>query len=135
MPGFEDFKLPTEGQTHLNGSVRIGNETNDEANLKLAVEGQILARQIKVIPAANAIWPDYVFEKDYALLSFSDLRKFLMIEKHLPGIPSELEMKENGHYNLATMDASILKKLEESYLYILQLEARIAALEKTAKKN
>jgi hypothetical protein len=33
------------------------------------------------------------------------------------------------------MDASILKKLEESYLYILQLEARIAALEKTATKN
>jgi hypothetical protein len=131
----ENFKLHVEGKTHLNGSVRIGNETNDETNLKLAVEGQILARQIKVIPPANAIWPDYVFEKDYPLLSFSDLRKFFLIEKHLPEIASEAEMKEIGHYNLAIMDASILKKLEESYLYILQLEARIAALEKTATKN
>ena len=104
-------------------------------NFKHHVEGQILARQIKVIPQANSIWPDYVFEKDYALLSFSELRKFLLIEKHLPEIPSEAELKDIGHYNLATMDASILKKLEESYLYILQLEARIAALEKTATKN
>jgi hypothetical protein len=70
MQGFEDFKLPTEGKSHLNGSVRIRNETNDEANLKLAVEGQILARQIKVIPAANAIWPDYVFEKRLRAFKF-----------------------------------------------------------------
>ena len=104
-------------------------------NFILHVEGQILARQIKVVPQANSIWPDYVFEKDYSLLSFEALRNFLVKNKHLPEIPSEAEMKEIGHYNLAGMDASILKKLEESYLYILQLEARIAALEKTATKN
>lgn len=40
--------------------------------------------------------PDYVFDKEYALPTLKTLEENLVKEKHLPGIPSASEMKENG---------------------------------------
>ena len=65
-------------------------------------------------------WNDKVFEKDYSLMSLDELQSYIRSEGHLPGIPSESEVKRNG-YNLVEMDALLLKKIEELTLYILQM--------------
>jgi hypothetical protein len=74
-------------------------------------------------------WPDYVFSTDYKLRPLNELKKFIEVNKHLPDIPSECEVEENG-VNLLEMNVALLKKIEELTLYILEQEERISALEK-----
>ena len=80
-------------------------------------------------------WPDYVFRTDYHLMPLQELRKFINDNHHLPEVPSEAEVAENG-IELGEMQSVLLKKIEEMTLYLLQqqetieqLEHRIAELE------
>ena len=72
--------------------------------------------------------PDYVFAPDYSLLSFQELRDYLRTNRHLPNIPSAKEM-EAQPVDLGELTRLLLEKVEESTLYILQLEERIKVLE------
>ena len=78
--------------------------------------------------------PDYVFEPDYKLMGLADLRKYLAEKKHLPGLQSADEIKQQGSVNLTENSNKHLEKIEEAYLYILQLEERIGALEQKLSK-
>jgi hypothetical protein len=75
-------------------------------------------------------YPDYVFEKDYPLLSLDSLSAFITKEKHLPGIPSQKEVNEKHGYQLNDLTLELLRKQEEMTLYILDLNKKILALEK-----
>lgn len=108
----------------VTGNIGIG--TNDP-KYKLDVCGTIRAKEVKV--NLNGTCPDYVFEPNYELMSFEELREYLENNKHLPGIPSASETKENG-INLSEMNMMLLQKVEELTLYILDLEKRINELEK-----
>jgi hypothetical protein len=46
---------------------------------------------------------------------------FIKANGHLPNVPSEKEVTENG-VNLGEMDAILLEKIEEMMLYIIQLK-------------
>jgi len=46
---------------------------------------------------------------------------------HLPGIPSEKEVKSKG-INLGEMDAKLLQKIEELTLYVIELKKEINQL-------
>jgi len=72
--GGETLRLNT------NGTVGIG--TSNTGSFKLAVEGKIGAREIKV--TLDNPWPDYVFEDKYPLMNLADLDKYISINKHLP---------------------------------------------------
>jgi hypothetical protein len=107
-----------------NGNVGIG--TMAPGTFKLAVEGKIGAREVRVTNTNP--WPDYVFKPDYELLTLKEQEAFISQHQHLPGIPSAADIKENG-YDLSSMDASLLKKIEELTLYIIELNKRIALLD------
>jgi hypothetical protein len=77
-----------------NGNVGIG--TVQTGTCKLAVEGKIGCREIDVL-AAPALFPDYVFQKNYSFLSLNDLEKFVSLNKHLPNIPSASEVAANDN--------------------------------------
>jgi len=98
------------------GNVGIG--TAPGLNQKLAVEGTIGARAVKV---TLAVWSDYVFYPNYNLTPIFDLENYIKINKHLPGIPSEDEVKKNG-IDLGQMNAELLKKIEELTLYVIELK-------------
>lgn len=96
-----------------NGNVGIHTATPKEA---LSVNGNIRAREVKV-EIAN--WPDYVFDTDYSLTSLKAIASFISINKHLPGIPTDLEVRRNG-LELGEMNKLLTKKVEELTLYLIE---------------
>ena len=112
------------------GNVGIG--TSNPGTFKLAVEGKIGARGIKVTPQNP--WPDYVFIKDYNLMDIQKLHEYIKINKHLPNMPSAKEVKENDGIELGDMSTKLLVKIEELTLYVIQLKEENEAIkEKLAK--
>lgn len=71
---------------------------------------------------------DYVFNVDYSLPSLKEVADYIEQNKHLPGMPTAEEVKENG-MNIAEMNNLLLQKVEELTLYILELQKRIDSLE------
>ena len=112
------------------GNVGIG--IVNVGNSKLAVEGRIAAREIKV---TTGNFPDYVFEENYKLLSLSDLEQYIEIHKHLPEIPSAKEVSENEGIELGDMQVKVLQKVEEQTLYILSLQHQIDELKSLLNKE
>jgi hypothetical protein len=62
--------LNSDGNSYFNGG-SLGIGTTNPGTFKLAVEGKIGAREIKV--TLTNPWPDYVFKKKYALPSLASL--------------------------------------------------------------
>ena len=107
-----------------NGSTTFSILGNGIVNSK-----KIYAEAIEVRPnAMNITWFDHVFAPDYKLMSLSELEQFIKTNRHLPDIPSEKEVKENG-IDVFNMNGLLVKKVEELTLYIIDLEKRLSELE------
>jgi hypothetical protein len=117
---------PSLGAINVNdaGNVGIGTMNFNDATYKLFVETGIRTRKIKVDQSS---WPDYVFDDHYTLRPLSEIEKFIQQHKHLPEVPSAVEVKDNG-VNLGDNQALLLKKIEELTLYLV-------AQDKTLKKQ
>lgn len=102
-----------------NGNVGIG--TTSTGTHKLAVEGSIGAREIKVEASG---WSDFVFKNDYDLRTLEEVEQHINENGHLPEIPSESHVIENG-INLGEMNAKLLQKIEELTLYMIDLNKQL----------
>lgn len=126
------------------GNVGIG--TTDTFGKKLAVNGnaafkdEVDASEFRVYAlgsnsigdaGTSPLWPDYVFEKDYKLLSLKEVEKHIKEKKHLPNIPSAKEVEEKGSFSLGEMNKKLLEKVEELTLYLIDQNKQ---LEKQAKR-
>ncbi len=100
---------------------------------KMLVDGKFGANEI-YCSMGTPSWPDYVFNKEHKLLSFVELKNFLKENKHLPGIPAANEIAETG-MNLGKLVPASYEKIEELYLYVIQLEERIKELERYIEKK
>ncbi len=105
------------------GGVGIG--TTSLGTHELAVEGTIGAREIKVEASG---WSDFVFQHDYDLQTLEEVEQHIAEKGHLPEIPSEAEVIENG-INLGEMNAKLLQKIEELTLYMIDIDKRVKELE------
>ncbi|MFH2143563.1 MAG: hypothetical protein ABIJ97_14145, partial [Bacteroidota bacterium] len=74
-------------------------------------------------------WCDYVFNDNYKLIALDSLETYVKANKHLPDIPTETEVMENG-IDLGEMDALLLKKIEELTLYTIEQQKQIDELKK-----
>lgn len=92
---------------------------NDDNDYKLAVDGVVLAKEVQI--KNDETWPDFVFEKNYNLLSLNELEEFININKHLPELPTKEEVADNG-IGLGEMQAKLLQKVEELTLYMIELK-------------
>ncbi len=108
--------IANSGKLIAYGNVGIG--TANPGSYKLAVNGNVKARQVEVNSQG---WADYVFEKEYDLKPLNEVAEFISKNGHLPNVPSEKEVAENG-INLGKMDAVLLRKIEELTLYVLELK-------------
>jgi hypothetical protein len=77
-------------------------------------------------------WPDFVFEKAYALPSLNEVEQHIKSKGHLINVPSAAEVNRDG-VDMVAMDARLLQKIEELTLYIIEQEKRIKALEANLK--
>jgi hypothetical protein len=112
-----------------NGNIGIG--TTNPGTYKLAVEGQIGARSVKVTQAA---WADYVFAPSYQLMPLNEVEAYITQNQHLPNVPSAKEVEENG-FVLEEMDAKLMEKIEELTLYVIEQQKEINALKEELKRN
>ncbi|WP_192348475.1 TMF family protein [Algoriphagus sp. Y33] len=110
-----------------NGNVGIG--TNNPT-YKLSVNGTIKTQEVNVTTAG---WADYVFTPEYQLMPLSELEAFIQRNGHLPDVPTEAEVMENG-VNLAEMNVKLLEKVEELTLYVIELESKVENQESTIEK-
>lgn len=109
----------------VNGGVGIG--TASPGSFRLAVEGKIGAREVRVTNTNP--WPDYVFSDQYKLKSLATLEDYIKRYNHLPNMPSAQEVKDNG-IELGNMQARVVEKIEELTLYVITLNKKIEKLEK-----
>lgn len=127
-------------QLTVNGKTLIGDPaavTSLPGNYNLYVQNGILAEKVRVAVNGTAYWADYVFEKDYRLRSLGEVEQFIAENKHLPEVPSACEVAEGG-IDVAGMDATLLKKIEELTLYMIgqnkKLEAQQEQIEALRKQ-
>ncbi|MGY5351845.1 hypothetical protein ACXGQW_04660 [Wenyingzhuangia sp. IMCC45533] len=103
-----------------NGNIGIG--VSDPKN-KLSVNGPIWATEVKVSLTDAADW---VFEEDYDLKPLSELKKFVLKNKHLPEIPSAEEFRRED-LKVSEMTNKLLQKIEELTLYTIKQEEKLEA--------
>ena len=97
------------------GGIRIDADGNVE------IHGNTRATKVKV---NAAWWSDFVFDENYKPMTLPELEVYIKSNKHLPNIPSEKEVLENG-IDIAEVQAAQLQKIEELTLYIIQLQKQI----------
>jgi hypothetical protein len=103
------------------GNVGIGTSTT--GSHRLAVEGSIGAREIKVEATG---WSDFVFEENYQLPTLKEVENHIKEKGHLQDIPSAEKVKKDGFF-LGEMDAKLLQKIEELTLYTIDQEKKLEA--------
>ena len=86
------------------------------------MSGGVLAEKIYLEQETN--WPDYVFSSKYHLRSLEETESYINENSHLPNMPSAAEVEENG-YDLGTMNAKLLEKIEELTLHLINEHKRI----------
>ena len=95
----------------------------------------IYAEEIEVrVDALGIYWPDYVFKPTYQLRPLSEVASFVATNHHLPDVPSEVEIMEEG-LNLGEMDAILLRKIEELTLYMIEQQEEIERLKKLVEES
>lgn len=110
----DDNKFTNPFFTIINNTGNIGIGTSNPTE-KLSVNGTIQAKEIKV----ETDWADFVFEDKYELPSLLEVESHIKENKHLPGVPTAKQVKEDG-IGLSEATTILLQKIEELTLYAIE---------------
>ncbi len=129
------------GNYHLfikdNGKVSIGLDptlaSTFNGSYKLYVADGIMTEKVRVAIKTSADWMDVVFEDSYDLMPLDEVEQYIDENKHLPGVPSADDVVSEG-IDIAEMDATLLKKIEELTLYMIELKQENEAIKKELKE-
>lgn len=105
---------------------------NDKGDVTLS--SQLSAVALRVKPAAEQQWADYVFAPSYKLQPLAEVEKYVQEHKHLPGVPSATEMVKEGA-DLTSLLATLVKQNEELTLRLIEQQKRIDQLEKKVQQK
>jgi hypothetical protein len=113
-----------EANLHVLGNARFNDPTTNEdmtgthSDYRVLVEGKLVAKEIIV---TLSDWADHVFDPNRPLQDLASLEQDIQKLGHLPGVPSEQEVLENG-VNMGDMQVIMLEKIEELTLHMIQLK-------------
>jgi hypothetical protein len=105
------------------GDVGIGMSS---PQYKLDVCGTIRAKEVRV----NTTGCDFVFDSAYVLMPLDSLDKFVQKNKHLPNIPTAVQMETADGVALGQLNSLYLEKIEEQTLYTIELQKEIIEMQK-----
>jgi hypothetical protein len=106
---------------------------------RLDVNGSIRANNAFISGVTQLSVPDYVFKGyyedyqnvgNYSFKTLEEIENFIRKHHHLPGIPSESEVKNKNQWNLTQASLNNLEKIEELFLYTIEQEHKIRSLQK-----
>jgi hypothetical protein len=112
--------------TATGNKVKVGINTNNPTK-ELSVNGTIVAKEV-IVSTQSQYWPDYVFEEGYSLMSLDEVEKYIKENKHLPNIPSQYDIEEQG-LSLGEMQILHMEKIEELTLHLIEKDNQIDSLE------
>lgn len=122
-------------QLIFNGKVGIGNSSGSFSSFptntiynsyQLFVKGGILTEEVRV----RTSWADYVFCPEYSLKPLSEVKDFIDQNGHLPNMPSEKQVAEEG-IELGNIVKLQQEKIEELTLYLIEMQKQIEAMKAT----
>ncbi len=116
---------PSLEMTNGTGKAIIIKKADGTKILQLENDGLLRSREIKI---DQQTWADYVFDKNYNLISLEEVAKYIKTYKHLPGIPSQKQIARDG-LNLGDMQRLQMEKIEELTLYTIQQDQEIKDLQ------
>lgn len=117
------------------GQMHIGGQPINHQDARLSVKGKFVAQSAYITDVSQ--WSDHVFKSNFKLDNLEHVEKYISNNGHLKDIPSESEILEKG-FSVADMDSKLLQKIEELYLYTIQLNKEINILKqdiRTCKKS
>jgi len=124
------YATPTKNDLIVKGRILIGTPVNSNGYM-LAVNGKIGTRDIQI---ESSVWSDHVFAPTYKLLSLSQLEQYIQANHHLPEVPAAETVAKEG-YSMNEFDVTLLKKVEELTLYIIEQQKQIDALKQQLEKK
>lgn len=101
-------------------------------------DGGVYCTSLRVRLSEDIPVPDFVFRPNYRLMPLWEVKQFISLNSHLPGIPSETEIREEG-LSIEEMQMKLLQKIEELTLYMIQMSEenermRLEIIELQSKK-
>ncbi len=126
-------------QDPITGNPNLPTSNSTHSSALLQVKGDVV---VGAGSAANLFvtqtgWADFVFDNNYKLMPLNEVEKFYKTNHHLPNVPTQKDIQEQGN-NLGQTDVVLLQKIEENTLYIVelkkQLETQQKLIEELAKK-
>ncbi len=110
--------------------ILLGDDRLTVQGAEFNVLNTLSATRVKVTTTG---YPDYVFKADYDLKTLEEVAHHIQTKGHLPGVPSEKEIVENG---LDLNDQSIwqMEKIEELFLHSIELNKQVKELLETNEK-
>lgn len=117
-----------------NSYIKFGDDYNAAVlsvfnNAKVVINGKLTAKEIEV---KQDVWADDVFGHEYKLMSLAELDNYIQTSHHLPLVPTEADVKQNG-INLAEMNAIFLRKIGELTKYVIEQEKEMNDLKAQIK--
>jgi hypothetical protein len=130
------FEVTANGQTFIGSKSGTGQQRNNSGTTPpphttamLHVNGDVVVGQTGSGAQANIWvtetgWADFVFDKNYKLMSLNELEIFYKENHHLPNVPTQTDIQENGN-NLGQTDVVLLQKIEELTLYMVEQQKQL----------
>lgn len=128
--GSTQMRFRTFGNGQSNDAMHIDDQGNIGINNtapteKLDVDGTVKATSFV---SSAASFPDYVFAADYKITPLSEMETYVKKHNHLPNMPSEKEVVEQG-LNVPDVVVKSVENIETIYLHLIRMEKEIKALQ------
>lgn len=105
----------------LTKAITVYNTSSSAETFKVNGNGEVYATKVIV---QETPFPDYVFNKDYNLLSLTELDSYIKENKHLPNMPTAQEVEDNGA-DLGEINRVLVEKVEELTLHTITQQKQI----------